>query len=185
MNFFSDKPELLGNTQTLLGVLVTLIVLCLFNNESNFLLKLIRNMVADFAKNLQEKMNDIWEDIREQKSKYDAQLGTIVTNRKYWVGQAKKAGDDLYNRILLNNKQEQDILSGILDNLNEPLKKFDKTEEYLNLSEISHVMINYVVCMVSCKTSIIILICLLSMRNGRYGYSSYLRHVTRFSFLCL
>jgi hypothetical protein len=133
MNFFSDKPELLGNTQTLLGVLVTLIVLCLFNNESNFLLKLIRNMVADFAKNLQEKMNDIWEDIREQKSKYDAQLGTIVTNRKYWVGQAKKAGDDLYNRILLNNKQEQDILSGILDNLNEPLKKFDKTEEYLNL----------------------------------------------------
>lgn len=122
MNFFSDNPELLGNTQTLLGVLVTLIVLCLFNNESNFLLKLIRNMVADFAKNLQEKMNDIWEDIREQKSKYDAQLGTIVTNRKYWVGQAKKAGDDLYNRILLNNKQEQDILSGILDNLNEPLK---------------------------------------------------------------
>ena len=78
MNFFSDKPELLGNTQTLLGVLVTLIVLCLFNNESNFLLKLIRNMVADFAKNLQEKMNDIWEDIREQKSKYDAQCNCSV-----------------------------------------------------------------------------------------------------------
>ena len=133
MTFFSEKPELLGDAQTLLGVLVTLIVLCLFNNESNFLLKLIRNMVADFAKNLQEKMTDIRKQIHEQRRLNEKELGAIVTNRAFWVKQAKAKGNDLYERLLENNKEEQNVLGEILNNLNEPLANFDKTDEFLRL----------------------------------------------------
>lgn len=133
MNIFSERPELLGDSQTLVGVMVTLIVLCLFSNESNFLLKLICNMVADFTKNLQEKITEIKDQINKQKNKNDEEVGSIVMNRAYWVSQAKEKGDDLYNRIIQNNKNEQDIISGILNNLNEPLAKFDHTKEYLML----------------------------------------------------
>lgn len=133
MEFFSDKPELLGNTQTLLGVLVTLIVLCLFNDESNFLLKLIRNMTADYAKNLQEKMADIRIQIQKQKEDMEKEIGGIVSNRTFWVRLAKAKGDDLYERILNNNKEEQNVLGGMLDNLSEPLSKFGKTDGDLQL----------------------------------------------------
>lgn len=133
MNIFSKTPELLGDSQTIIGVFITLIVLCLFSNESNFLLKLICNMVADFTKNLQEKISEIRDEIKSQKSKNDKQLGDIVMNRKYWVKQAKQKDKSLYERIIQNNKEEQDILSGILNNLNEPLTNFDHTNEYLKL----------------------------------------------------
>lgn len=133
MDFFSDKPDLLGNTQTLLGVLVTLIVLCLFNDESNFLLKLIRNMTADYAKNLQEKVADIRKQIQKQKDEMEKELGVIVSNRIFWVKLAKSKGDDLYERMLNNNKEEQNILGGMLDNLNEPLSRFSKTDGDLQL----------------------------------------------------
>lgn len=148
MEFFSEKPELLDNTQTLFGVLITLIVLCLFNNDSNFLIRLIKNMIADFTKNLQVKMKDIWEDINLKEKKIYADLGGIVANRKYWVRQAEEKSSELFNRILENNKQEQDIIAGIFNNLEEPLKNFKETEKDINLkNESSFVSLFFLVLM--------------------------------------
>ena len=63
MELFVDKPEILGDTQTFIGVLLTLIVLCLFNDKTNFLLSLIRNITADFTINLKNKVSRINKDI--------------------------------------------------------------------------------------------------------------------------
>lgn len=48
------EGELFSHSQTFLGVLLTLVVLCLFNNESNFLLELLttfNNDMENYLKN--------------------------------------------------------------------------------------------------------------------------------------
>lgn len=46
---------MLGNAQTLLGVLVTLMVLCLFNDKTNFLLTLFMHISSDLSEQIREK----------------------------------------------------------------------------------------------------------------------------------
>ena len=136
MYFFADKPELLGNTQTLVGVLLTFIVLCLFSNESNFLLKLICNMVADFTENLRTEICKINNEINEKKQEKEKNTDPIVANRSYWSEQSKKS-PELEKRFLDNNKKELEIRDGILKNLEKYIDSFKDTDKILELKKES------------------------------------------------
>lgn len=134
MEFFVDKPELLDGTQTLLGVLLTFIVLCLFNNDSNFLLTLICNMVADFTANLKDKIDEINKQIEEEKKQSNAAMGEIANNRSYWVSQSKK-WPELNKALMDNNKEELDVRNQILKDVDPELESYKASGNQLKMKE--------------------------------------------------
>ena len=135
MDLFVDKPELLGETQTLIGVLLTFIVLCLFSNESNFLLMLICNMVADFTANLKDKIDEIKKEIEQEKKKSDAAMGPIANNRSYWVNQAKTQHPELHQELMDNNKKELEIRNQILNDIGPEIESYNQSGDLLKMKE--------------------------------------------------
>lgn len=57
------EGELFSHSQTFLGVLLTLVVLCLFNNESNFLLELLTTFNNDMENYLKNCLDSLKKDI--------------------------------------------------------------------------------------------------------------------------
>lgn len=117
MQILADQPELLHNTQTIIGVLLTIVVLCLFNNESNFLLQLIKDLTADFTTNLEKTNNKIGNEINEYIENLEKQKN-IKAPRLYWVRLAKDNNlTNEYNELMQNNKEEQNINYCVLEAL--------------------------------------------------------------------
>ena len=135
MEFFANTPELLGNTQTFFGILLTFIVLCLFNNESNFLLKLICNMVADFTTNLKDKIEDINKEIKAEEDKCYSEMGEIANNRSYWINQSKSRLPELHKKLIDNNKKELEIKNRILSDVGPEIERYKNSDELLKLKK--------------------------------------------------
>lgn len=109
MDIFASHPELLDDTQTFIGVLLTFVVLCLFSDKTNFLLVLISNITADFSVNLKKRVSKIDEDIKKEGKE---------KNIKFWMGLAKeKKLQDEINDLNKNIRNELDIRNSILDYL--------------------------------------------------------------------
>lgn len=65
MDFFVDSPSMLGGTQTFLASLATLIVLCLFRGESNFLLNLISSLNDVLKGSLIQNMSSLRDELEK------------------------------------------------------------------------------------------------------------------------
>ena len=74
------EGELFSHSQTFLGVLLTLVVLCLFNNESNFLLELLTTFNNDMENYLKNCLDSLKKDI-SAKFKF---LNNGAYDKGYW-----------------------------------------------------------------------------------------------------
>lgn len=70
---------MLGNAQTLLGVLITLIVLCLFNEKGNFLWMLFKHISSDLSEQIRQRTLKIKKSVSEDLSSDDP-----LYNVNYW-----------------------------------------------------------------------------------------------------
>ena len=66
MDFFVGQPEILGGTQTFVATLATLIVLCLFRNEANFLRGIMKSLSLDLESEIIEKLSAFRSDLKER-----------------------------------------------------------------------------------------------------------------------
>lgn len=66
MDFFASQPEILGGTQTFVATLATLIVLCLFRNEANFLHGIMRSLSLDLEGEITEKLSSFRSNLKEK-----------------------------------------------------------------------------------------------------------------------
>lgn len=74
------EAELFSHSQTFLGVLLTLVVLCLFNNESNFLLELLTTFNNDMENYLKNCLDSLKNDIAKN---FDF-LNEGAYDKDYW-----------------------------------------------------------------------------------------------------
>lgn len=76
MFFFSGSPSLLEGTQTFVAAIATLIVLCLFRNENNFLMKIVVNLKDNLQSDIERKISRLKETIAEKRNS----KGNEITN---------------------------------------------------------------------------------------------------------
>lgn len=98
VDFFSDIPVILGGTQTLVGVCVTLMVLCIFSgNNNNFIYKLCEEFWEDMSKMIAAQIIQLKRILDERKGK-DQTLNDYLSDESFW------------RAIANNNTERQDLL---------------------------------------------------------------------------
>jgi hypothetical protein len=76
MFFFSESPSLLEGTQTFVAAIATLIVLCLFRNDNNFLRQIVINLKDTLQSDIERKISRLKETIAEKRNS----KGNEITN---------------------------------------------------------------------------------------------------------
>lgn len=89
--------ELLGNSQTFLGTLATLIVLCIFSNENNFIYQILKKVVENFQNEI--KLLQINTDFKNITDSGDYKLLTRVVKDPCEDVQLKNDGVKLISKI--------------------------------------------------------------------------------------
>lgn len=85
--------ELLGSSQTFLGTLTTLIILCIFANENNFIYKILDNVVGNFQEEIEKlRVNTNFENVINSS---DYKLLTRVVGNEKEDEALKKEGTKL------------------------------------------------------------------------------------------
>lgn len=89
--------ELLGSSQTFLGTLTTLIILCIFANENNFIYKILDNVVGNFQEEIEKlRVNTNFENVINSS---DYKLLTRVVGNEKEDEALKKEGTKLLSKI--------------------------------------------------------------------------------------
>ena len=78
MFFFCGSPSLLEGTQTFVAAIATLIVLCLFRNDNNFLRQIVINLKDTLQSDIERKISRLKETIAEMRNS----KGNEITNDK-------------------------------------------------------------------------------------------------------
>ena len=66
MEIIVNEPELLKGTQTFIGVLITLLVLCLFHDKNtNFMLRIVVNMIDDFLSSVAHSVDRMRKELKD------------------------------------------------------------------------------------------------------------------------
>lgn len=138
MSIFGECPSLLGGTQTFVGVLATLIVLCLFKGKSNFLQGIIVNLSNDLIIDIKRSItllrqsmlvNDTDSNIQEE----------IANDYDFWLSLANKEYKQKLNQNRVNADNETDLfflkanshINDYSNNLNEFKNK--KEDKFISL----------------------------------------------------
>ena len=79
MDFFVDHPVILGGTQTFVATLATLIVLCLFRNEANFLRGIMRSLSLDLESEITQKLSLFRKKLKDSVETNDIPTGLTPT----------------------------------------------------------------------------------------------------------
>lgn len=129
-----EEISLLDNSQTLIGVLSTLLVLCLFIGESgNFIFMLLKDMKSVFDNIINEKVTKLGQQIKQKIDKHE-NLSDLDFFEK--VSQHDRAQDFLRTRMALgaipgNAKVKFNLIK---DNFSELSEKFISNKEFARLA---------------------------------------------------
>lgn len=79
MEIFVDHPVILGGTQTFVATLATLIVLCLFRNDANFLRGIMRSLSLDLESEITQKLSLFRKKLKDSAGSNDIPTGLTPT----------------------------------------------------------------------------------------------------------
>lgn len=134
MNTFVSEAELLGGAQTFIGVLITLLVLCLFHDkDTNFMLRIVFNMIADFLSSLAHSVERMRADLEEKpKASKSEQLAQADF---HWLNQSMKYPEIHAKLLEISEDSENKITNFVnshkrhLERLRNIQQKVDKKTE--------------------------------------------------------
>lgn len=116
------EGELFSHSQTFLGVLLTLVVLCLFNNESNFLLELLTTFNNDMENYLKNCLDSLKKDI-SKKFKF---LNNGAYDKGYWE---TKLDDAKRSELLKIASKAQNTSYNFFNKGNELIEQYKDTKK--------------------------------------------------------
>lgn len=116
------EGELFSHSQTFLGVLLTLVVLCLFNNESNFLLELLTTFNNDMENYLKNCLDSLKKDIS---GKFQF-LNNGAYDKGYWE---TKLDDAKRSKLLKIASKAQNTSYNFFNKGNELIDQYKDTKK--------------------------------------------------------
>lgn len=125
MDLFAENAELLGGTQTFVGVMVALIVLCIFHDksDSNFLRRITENLYSGLTESNSRYINKLRESLKKPTDISGDKTG-ILKDPLGWIKLAQ--GEN--SAALLDNVNKSSML---------PVKFFKKAQEKIENCKVS------------------------------------------------
>lgn len=142
MEIIASEPELLNGAQTFIGVLITLLVLCLFHDKNtNFMLRIVVNMIDDFLSSVKHSVDRMREDLKDYSGK--SRNEQLAFADYHWLSQSKKY-PEIHQKLLVVTESSEDAImqffnsnSSYIERLKLIQKKVDDKSEH---ELVSHVM---------------------------------------------
>lgn len=125
MNLFAESAELLGGTQTFVGVMIALIVLCIFHDksDSNFLRRITESLYSGLTESNSSYINKLKESLKKPTDIAGDKTG-ILKDPLGWIKLAQ--GEN--SAALLDNVNKSSML---------PVKFFNKAQEKIENCKVS------------------------------------------------
>lgn len=145
MEIFVNEPELLEGTQTFIGVLITLLVLCLFHDEkTNFMLRIVGSMIDDFLSSIAHSVDRMRSDLKKPKTRNKSEELAYADN--YWIKQSE-AFPDIHDEFLTIYEESEDIINKYVNKYQKHLTRLKQIQQKVNEKSenelISHSLMLY------------------------------------------